>query len=182
MIIRMDSPLSNQTPFRCLMEHSRANLVRSPAPLTRVSWKSHLTLKPPIQTALKKKGEAEGKGDDGRCFLAAEYLPLTSPSSSPLRPLRPLQTPGHPPPPASRRCRPVSVRRRADRVLHQAGPAHQGKSQERRGEDLLWLLQDPREPRSHRRAPPLLEPRRHRPRPRWSRRGPLLMLLRSLKI
>uniref|UniRef100_A0A453GR16 SRP54-type proteins GTP-binding domain-containing protein n=1 Tax=Aegilops tauschii subsp. strangulata TaxID=200361 RepID=A0A453GR16_AEGTS len=54
---------------------------------------------------------------------------------------------------------------------HPPRPPHQGEGQERRRQALLRLLQDPREPLRRRRAAHLLEPRRHRPRPRRPRGG-----------
>lgn len=56
-------------------------------------------------------------------------------------------------------------------LLHSPRSPHKGEGQERRGEALLRLLQDPREPLCRRRAPYLLEPCRHRPRPRRPRGG-----------
>ncbi|BAS76304.1 Os01g0958100, partial [Oryza sativa Japonica Group] len=69
----------------------------------------------------------------------------------------------------SARCSPYGGG--AGGVLHPPGTPHPGEGQERRREALLRLLQDPREPLRRRRAPHLLEPRRHRPRPRRARGG-----------
>lgn len=69
---------------------------------------------------------------------------------------------------------------RSDRVLHETRAVDKGEGEERRGEALLGILQDPQQPRRHRRASPLLEPRRHRPRPRRTRRGSFLFISKLL--